>query len=389
MENSSSHSASSGSRDKKMKISNSEVQALIEQEVQTAVKQSETKLQGLMQSLLQLDQYIDFTGSNQKLEAKINMITRRADTAFAHPADKGAVPCPVNMAIVKSCPAGDPMETAPQIKSRAKQTCRKSTGAKVKRANHFEIKEKSRRALEKLHAEEEALTAAMADFTEEEELPPPVLSPFQSFPCKKEPEDELENVNNYEEVMQTEAQKVEREVMKTEEQKVEREVMKTEERKAVIKEEKLFPAGITNSSNPNTTEQPKDNLQYPPLPTPSFPSTLNMEAASYNIPQKVHVRLALIRNPPGLSVMWNVQQEDPSAPPMQGYKIYFTMEKGKGSGIFVMWNVLGEVEARSLPMCALISKYKPGHRLCVAVVGIDKFGRYGPYSEVVTAALPE
>lgn len=353
-------SASSGASDKKMKFSQSEVQTLIEQEVRTAVNKKEIKLQGLIGTIQLLDRAIDYESSIQKLEARINTVTKRAEAAIAcmtKTQKKSPLSSLDNAKIIRADTEAETTETS-------SQTDKKSMDC----GELFQIMKTTKKALKRMHADNEALKDAIADLSEE--LPPPVLSPHGPPECKglagfmkKEPQDKEQQQNNDEEPEQCEQSKAGR-----------------------LKVESLSPG---DNNSPKHADSEQEKLLYPPLPTKAFPSVLNMEAASYNIPQRLEVHLALIRNPAGLSVLWNVGEKDPSAPPMDCYSVFMTMEKVKGSNVFPAWYIIGEVKAIPLPMCGMISNYKPGHKVCVAVVGKDIFGRYGPYSKVVTAAIPD
>ncbi|XP_054463347.1 activating transcription factor 7-interacting protein 2 isoform X3 [Anoplopoma fimbria] len=354
---------SSSAGDKKMKFSQSEVQTLIEQEIQTAVKEKETKLQGLIETIQQLDRSVDYESSIQKLEARINTVTKRAEDAITFMTKrqkKSPPPSLVNVKIMRSDSEEETMETVSQAD-------KKDTDRTEKSGVFSKMMENTKKALKKMHDDNEALKDAIADLGEG--LPPPVLTPYGSPEgkglvgvSKEEPEVKPEIQNSVKEPKQC------------------------EEPKSAKLEVDSLP--FRESSSPKHTDSEQDKLLYPPLPSKSFPSILNMEAASYNIPQRPQVRLALIRNPAGLSVLWNVEEEDPSGPPMGTYSVFMTVEKVKGSDVFPDWTV-AEVAAKTLPMCLMISKYKPGRKVCVAVVGKDKFERYGPYSKVVTASLPE
>ncbi|XP_070998354.1 activating transcription factor 7-interacting protein 1-like [Oncorhynchus clarkii lewisi] len=124
----------------------------------------------------------------------------------------------------------------------------------------------------------------------------------------------------------------------------------------------------------------------PPLPPTPFPSSLPLEAASYSIPQKPLVHLARIRNPaPCLVIHWRVTEEDAAAPDMDSYSIYIAQES-HSSSVSPSWRNVGVVKALALPMAVTVTKYQSGTTY-VIVVGKDRYGRYGPYSDVQTVLL--
>ena len=71
------------------------------------------------------------------------------------------------------------------------------------------------------------------------------------------------------------------------------------------------------------------------------------------------------------------------------HSVFMAIEKHKGSGVFLEWKTLGIVKAIPLPMCVMVSKFKPGFKACFTVVAKDIFGRYGPYSKIIPAVIPD
>eukprot|EP00064_Thunnus_orientalis_P019605 superscaffoldBa00004973_g19729 len=425
--NSSSPPASSGASDKKIKFSQSEVQTLIEQEVRSAVKKNETKLQSLAEAIQRLNCEVNHESTIQKLEARVNTVTKRAEAALANMTKtqkKNPLACHVKVDKVRTHSEDESMETVLQNK--------KSTDCMDMSRDILQTMESTKKALKKMRADKDALTAAIADLSEDLPLPrTPHGSPESKGRLrliKMEPDDYQENEYGDKKLKQPKEPKsvvVKQEcfshddsnspkhagseqahvktvtkraevalanMTKTQKKENENKDVKSKQLKEPksegVKQECLSP-GDGNCSKYIDSEQEQEELSYPPLPTTTFPSIMSIEAASYNIPQRLKVHLALIRQPAGLSVLWNVEEEDPSDPPMDSYSIFITIEKVKGCGVFPDWKTLGEVRAIPLPMCVLISKYQPGHKMCVAVVGKDKFGRYGPYSKVVTAVIPD
>lgn len=120
-----------------------------------------------------------------------------------------------------------------------------------------------------------------------------------------------------------------------------------------------------------------------PLPDRPFPTTFPAAAASKTLPQEPSLNVwhaESAERPEGLYLRWHVEKEDPDAPPMDSYFIYVAQENPDGT--FSHWTQIGHVAAMCLPIGCHLSGFPGYRRLCFAVVGKDKFGRYGPYSQV-------
>ncbi|XP_023128309.2 activating transcription factor 7-interacting protein 2 isoform X2 [Amphiprion ocellaris] len=413
-------SASTGT-DGRIKISQSEVQALVKQEVRSAVRKHEARLQSLIETFQQLDNGLNCEKSIQNLEARINRVSKKAEAAISYVTKtqmKCPPPCSVNDDIISIDSEDESTETTSQNE--------KSRDSAARTGEVLKMMKTTKKALKEVHGFYEALTTATEDFKKNI---PPVFTSHNGLECKESMKNQLKKSTRNAELKQEQPPPV---CSRSRSHEYKKTIKKEPEESAgsedlqkyhppvhapndspgwsgfvkVIKEEPEDPQ--TRENNNEKFEEPEAKkmkveyvpshtdgdtvqrgLSFPRLPDPTFPSVLSMEAASYSIPPKLEVQLALIKNPISLSVLWKLAEEVPSPPPMDSYTIFLTMEKTKGSGIFPDWKVLGEVKAIELPMCVLIRKHKPGHKVCAVVVGKDVFGRYGPYSAVATAAIPE
>ncbi|XP_066545883.1 activating transcription factor 7 interacting protein 2 isoform X2 [Amia ocellicauda] len=132
---------------------------------------------------------------------------------------------------------------------------------------------------------------------------------------------------------------------------------------------------------------PGQDPKFPPLPATSFPPNLPPIAATTNLPQKLELKVARIKNPKGIGILWNVAQMDPNAAPMHSYYLYVLYENF--NGCVSKWKNIGIIAALPLPMACKLTQFASGRRYCFAIVGKDIYGRYGPYSEIQSVSAHE
>ncbi|MGH0152160.1 UNVERIFIED_CONTAM: hypothetical protein FKN15_021404 [Acipenser sinensis] len=122
----------------------------------------------------------------------------------------------------------------------------------------------------------------------------------------------------------------------------------------------------------------------PPLPEAAVPPDLPAVAASFNMPQKPEMKVAKIENPKGVGVLWDLSQVDTSVASIQSYCLYVLHENANVRKL--RWRCMGVIKALQLPMCCRLTKLNPG-RYHFAVVGKDIYGRYGPYSDILSTTV--
>lgn len=147
----------------------------------------------------------------------------------------------------------------------------------------------------------------------------------------------------------------------------------------------LEGAETMEETTPEQEQEAETNLlsRLPPFPHTPFPNQLPAAAATKSMPQKPVVKVARIKNPQGIALLWNVEEDDPDAAAMDCYYIYVTQQRSDGT--FPKWKNMGVIKAMPLPMACRVADERAGDKtLCFLVIGKDVFGRYGPYSDVHT-----
>uniref|UniRef100_A0A8C6WTW1 Activating transcription factor 7-interacting protein Fn3 domain-containing protein n=1 Tax=Neogobius melanostomus TaxID=47308 RepID=A0A8C6WTW1_9GOBI len=378
-------SASPASTGDTIKISKREVERVVAVEVQSVMKKKENELDALINSIQQqLDQGLSSDSSMKLLQNRMMLVSQRAEKALAHlnemptssfqmPSSSSQMPTssfqmPTTSSQCSTPPLQaltPPLADSPVVDSHLEVKNVRTLSEKDPGVTEF--MENTKKEFARLRAENAAFKAALEDIRDRATPSPTTLRRqpgvieglAKLMHIKKEPVDPAEEMNPSTTVP-VPVPPVKR-----------------------VKEE--CPSSEADRITKRIKSEPVQ-LTHPPLPQLPVPICIPSEAARYNHPPKLKVDLALITNPaPQLSVVWSLAENDPNAPPMDTYSVFFTAEQRLGCGVFGEWQNLTEHPAGPLPMLALIPKYNPGHKICVTVVGKDKFGRYGPFSKVACA----
>lgn len=357
-------SASTGD---KITISKQELERMVQGEVQSAMKKKESQLDALINTIQQqLNQGMSSEGSIKLLQTRMLVVAERAEKALAHLNEMPTPPfqspttnfqTPTHLSQTETPPLAD----SPLVQSHLEVKNVRSlsqTSFSLESASVSEFMENTKKEFQRLHAENAALKAAFEDIRDRA-TPSPTNIRRQSgvmeglaklISIKKEPVDPADDMYSPATVP----------------------LKRT-------KEEFQSPEADRNSKRIKSEQE----LKYPSLPQLPIPMCVPPEAARYSLPSKLKVKLLLFKNTaPKLTVVWELEENDPRAPPMQSYSVFFTSEQQVGSGFFHDWQNLGEYAAAPLPMHTLLSQSSPGHKISVAVVGKDQFGRYGRFSEI-------
>ncbi|KAK3520330.1 hypothetical protein QTP70_023294 [Hemibagrus guttatus] len=300
--------------------STAQVQELISREVQSALEQSDKMMKALMEKIQEVESEPRYDTRLRKLEAHIRKVKRRGDAVFADLRKRRSLDVAQDQNFMPT----------PEIKKQAKSRTRLFPFAVCSANGGISGSSTSEGQMSHLTAPAERTKNQIVDLTDdgEEFVPLCELSARLSL-----------------------APEIPRPVM-------------------------------MKKKTPEVQEAEASLLsRLPPFPHTPFPHQLPVAAASKSMPQKPVVKVAAIKNPQGIALLWNVEEEDPDAAAMDCYYIYVTQQRSDGT--FSKWKTMGVIKAMPLPMaCRVAAERSRDKTLCFLIIGKDVYGRYGPYSDV-------
>lgn len=350
---------------------------MVEAEVQSAIKKNESQLDALINTI---QQQLDQQATLQILESRMLAVAEKAEKALVHfnetqtPPPLSPIPNFQDATPPYLAPAAPVADSRSDLEVKnVKSLSQTSLGLEEQSVSEF--MENTKKQFQLLRAENAALKAAFEDIRERA-TPSPTNVRQQSgvleglaklMHIKKEPVDSQVTALS---PASGAAKRPKQELVSPEAERIAKRIKSDPVSDAQASPAQASPARVT--------------LPYPALPPLPFPASLPPESALYTLPNRVTVNLALVKKPsPQLSVVWSLEDRNPREPPMASYSILFTTEQVVGSGTFKEWQVLEECSAdRSYVLYPLS---RPVQKICVSVVGKDKFGRYGPFSQVAYA----
>ncbi|XP_060748888.1 activating transcription factor 7-interacting protein 2 isoform X2 [Tachysurus vachellii] len=309
-------------------VSTAQVQELISTEVQSALEQSDKMMKALMERIQEVESEPRYNARLQKLEAHIRKVKRRGDAVFADLRKRRSLDTAQDQNFTPT----------PEINIQEKTRTSSANGRISGSFTSGGV------LMSRVTAPTERMKNQIVDLTDDGEV------------CRQ-------NGTKFVDSPQTSSQD-------------------NMDSKPSPLEDAEDPGTGTMKKTPEVQEAEAVLLsRLPPFPDTPFPDQLPVAAASKSMPQKPVVKVAAIKNPHGIALLWNVEEEDPDAAAMDCYYIYVTQQRSDGT--FSKWKTMGVIKAMPLPMaCRVAAERSRNKTLCFLIIGKDVYGRYGPYSDV-------
>ncbi|KAJ7306022.1 hypothetical protein JRQ81_010388 [Phrynocephalus forsythii] len=118
---------------------------------------------------------------------------------------------------------------------------------------------------------------------------------------------------------------------------------------------------------------PLPKIRLEPEPANGYQGTLP--------PQKLQLNVALVENPRGIALQWDVPKAEPRCAPIESFYVFMSLEYAT-SGTPTGWVKTNRLKALPLPMACLLSEVLDATKCYFTMQSRDIYGRYGPFSEI-------